>query len=199
MRIAIYVRVSTQRQALTQTIDLAATFLDLFGVAPPAEMQGRSLLPVLKQDGELRDGALFGYFGGAVNVTDGRYVYHRYPPDLRTQEIYQYTVMPTHIWSPFTPEELRGASLAEPFAFTKGVPLLKVPVIETSPMYNNYGPGGLLENETRLYDLKTDPGQEQPLQDEAIEARMAELMRELMQANEAPPEALTRVQLGEAT
>ena len=30
-------------------------------------------------------------------------------------------------------------------------------------MYNNYGPGGLLENETRLYDLETDPGQEQPL------------------------------------
>ena len=104
--------------------------------------------------------------------------------------------MPTHIWSPFTPEELKGASLAEPFGFTKGVPLLKVPVIETSPMYNNYGPGGLLENETRLYDLKTDPGQEQPLQDEALEARMADLMRELMQANEAPPEALTRVRLG---
>ena len=23
-----------------------------------------------------------GYFGGAVNVTDGRYTYHRYPADL---------------------------------------------------------------------------------------------------------------------
>src|SRR5215204_2512308 len=33
-----------RRGALTQTIDLAPTFLDLFGVVPPNEMQGRSLL-----------------------------------------------------------------------------------------------------------------------------------------------------------
>ena len=106
--------------------------------------------------------ALFGYFGGAVNVTDGRYTYHRFPADLRRQEIYQYTLMPTHIFAPFTPRGAGGrAALAEPFAFTKGATLLKVPVIERSPMYNNYGPGALIENDTRLYDLETDPGQEQ--------------------------------------
>ena len=142
--------------ALTQTIDLAPTFLDLFGVAARAEMEGRSLLPLLDGRRAAREAALFGYFGGAVNVTDGRYTYHRFPADLATQEIYQYTLMPTHIFEPFSPEEL---SQAEPcrsrFAFTKGAPLLKVPVIERSPMYDNYGPGALLENETRLYDLST--------------------------------------------
>ena len=98
-----------RRQALTQTIDLAATFLDLFGVEPPRRDAGPlAAAGAGGRTGELREGALFGYFGGAVNVTDGRYTYHRYPPDLRTQEIYQYTVMPTHIWSPFTPEELKG-------------------------------------------------------------------------------------------
>ena len=71
-------------------------------------------------------------------------------------------MMPTHIFEPFTPEELSQASLAEPFPFTKGAKLLKVPVIERSPMYNNYGPGALLESDTRLYDLATDPGQEKP-------------------------------------
>ena len=39
-----------RRPALTQTIDLAPTFLDLFGVERPAEMQGDSLLPVLGGD-----------------------------------------------------------------------------------------------------------------------------------------------------
>jgi arylsulfatase A-like enzyme len=184
-----------RRAALTQTIDLAPTFLDLFGIAPPPESQGRSLLPVLRQDTPLREGALFGYFGGAVNVTDGRYTYHRYPPDLRTQEIYQYTLMPTHIFDRFTPEELRGATLAEPFSFTKEVPLLKVPVIETSPMNTSYGPGVLLEDETRLYDLAADPGQERPLVDASAEARMARLMRDLMVENDCPPEALKRVGL----
>jgi arylsulfatase A-like enzyme len=185
----------TRRLALTQTIDLGPTFLDLFGVATAAEMEGHSLLPLLEADGAVRHGALFGYFGGAINVTDGRYTYHRYPPDLRSQELYQYTLMPTHICERFTPEELAGASLATSFAFTKGVPVLKVPVIERSPMFDNYGPGALLESETRLYDLGSDPGQQSPLAEPDIEQTMISLMRDLMRANEAPPEAFSRIGL----
>lgn len=186
---------SARRSALTQTIDLAPTLLDLFGMPPADEMEGHSLHPVLNEDRALRCGALFGYFGGAVNATDGRYTYHRFPSDLRAQEIYQYTLMPTHIWQPFTPEELEGARLAQPFAFTKRVPVLKVPVIERSPMFDNYGPGALLESETRLYDLVNDPGQESPLADAEIERAMALLMCDLMHANSAPPEAFARLGL----
>jgi arylsulfatase A-like enzyme len=184
-----------RRRALTQTIDLAPTFLDLFGSPAAPEMQGRSLLPVAAVDQDLREGALFGYFGGAVNTTDGRYSYHRFPPNLREQELYQYTLMPTHLRELFTPEELSGARLSEPFPFTKGAPLLKVPVIERSPMFDNYGPGALLEDETRLYDLETDPGQNSPLVDARVERNMERLMRELMLANDAPPEAFARIEL----
>ena len=184
-----------RRRRLTQTIDFAPTFLDLFGVAAPAEMQGKSILSALPKDSEVRKGAIFGYFGGAVNVTDGRYTYHRYPPDLRSQEIYQYTLMPTHIWARFTPEEMAGAKLAEPMAFTKGTPLLKVPVIERSPMYDTYGPGAMIEDDTRLYDLEADPGQDRPLDDESLERRLAALMGELMMENDAPAEAFARLGL----
>ena len=184
-----------RRSALTQTIDLAPTFLDLFGVPTAAEMQGRSLLPLLDADHCIRSGALFGYFGGAINVTDGRYTYHRFPPDPRSQELYQYTLMPTHIWEPFTPEELAEASLVQPMPFTKGAPVLKVPVMERSPMYDNYGPGALLENETRLYDLDNDPGQNTALSSPEVEHQMTLLMRNLMRANDAPPEAFRRVGL----
>ena len=175
---------------LTQAIDLAPTILDLYGVAPPPETEGFSLL----REGK-RDALLFGYFGGAVNVTDGRYTYHRFPDNLDTQEIYQYTVMPTHIRSRFTPKELSSATLAEPFGWTKDVPLLKVPVTKESPMYNVYGPGTLIENDTRLYDLASDPGQNMPIKDPDIEARMIKLMRDLMAKNEAPAEAFTRLGL----
>ena len=185
----------SRRAALTQTTDLAPTFLGFFGVAPAAEMEAHSLLPVVAEDSRLREAALFGYFGGAVNVTDGRYSYHRFPADLHAQEIYQYTLMPTHIFQPFTPDELSGASLAPPFGFSKGAPLLKVPVTERSPMYSVYGPGALIENDTRLYDLADDPGQERPLADAAAEARMTGLMHGLMQANQAPTEAFARLDL----
>jgi hypothetical protein len=189
-------RAGRRSAALTQSIDLAPTFLDLFGVEPPAETEGLSLCRTA-DGGAVRDGALFGYFGGAVNVTDGRYTYHRFPEDLSQQELYQYTLMPTHIFSPFSPEELADARLSPPLGFTKGAAVLKVPVHERSPMYNNYGPGALLESETRLYDLVSDPGQDRPLTDAAIEARLVRLMIRLMEANGAPPEAFTRLGLGE--
>lgn len=175
---------------LTQSVDMAPTFLDLYGVEPPAEIEGYSLL-----GDHQRDAVIFGYFGGAVNVTDGRYTYHRYPHDLKEQEIYQYTLMPTHLSQRFTPEELSGATLAAPFGWTKNAPLLKVPVTQRSPMFNNYGPGAMIEDDTRLYDLAQDPGQERPVHDPALEERMIGLMRDLMVRNEAPPEAFARLGL----
>jgi arylsulfatase A-like enzyme len=183
-----------RERALTQVIDLAPSILDLFGVAVPPEMEGHNILPAAGLV-PTRDAAIFGYFGGAVNVTDGRYTYHRFPADLRQQEVYQYTVMPTHIYSLFTPEELAQASLSEPFAFTKGSKLLKVPVIARSPMYNNYGPGAFIENDTRLYDLETDPGQARPLRDAAQEQRLLALMARVMAEDDAPPEAFRRLEI----
>ncbi len=103
--------------------------------------------------------------------------------------------MPTHIFEPFSPEELSAASLVAPVPFTKGAPLLRVPVTARSPMYDVYGPGALLEDETRLYDLAADPGQQHPIEAPAEEARLAALMRTLMLANDAPGEALARIGL----
>jgi arylsulfatase A-like enzyme len=183
--------------ALTQTTDIAATMLELFGVPLPEVMEGIPL-DAARNGTRRREAILYGYFGGAVNVTDGHYTYHRYPPDLRTQEIYQYTVMPTHISMPFTPEELAGMRLAGPLPFTKGAKVMQVPVLERSPFQPKYGPGALLEDETRLYDLRTDPGQLTPLQDKQAETRMSALMSRLMAANHAPPEAFARLGLSAA-
>ncbi|MCD2184624.1 sulfatase [Rhizobium sp. GN54] len=175
---------------LTQSTDLAPTFLDFWEIEPPVEMQGQSLLRARE-----REAVVFGYFGGAINVTDGCRSYHRFPADIAGQEINQYTLMPTHITSRFSTQELEKATLAPPFDWTKNVPLLKVPVTERSPMYYNYGPGCLLENETRLYDLVADPGQERPLDNPALEREMVAKMLRQMRANDAPREAYDRLDL----
>jgi hypothetical protein len=53
----------------------------------------------------------------------------------------------------------------------------------------------MIENDTRLYDLTRDPGQETPLQEPELELRMERLMVELMTQNQAPPEAFARLDI----
>jgi hypothetical protein len=149
----------------------------------------------MEGDQPLREAALYGVWGSATNITDGRYTYFRYPDDVVAQEIYQYTLMPTHLAAFFGTEELATATLAPPFKFSKNVPLLKVRGTEKSPVYKNYGPGALLETDTVLFDLLGDPGQTTPLRDMAVEERLSRLMHQLMQRNDAPPEAYVRLSL----
>jgi len=183
-----------RRQALTQTIDLMPTLLELYGVAPPPETQGRSLLPLLAADRTLREAALYGHWGSAVNVTDGRYTYLRYPEVEGVGNLFHYTVMPTHMAARFAIEELRDATLVEPFGFSKGVPLLKVPGIEKSPL-RMLTPGYFTDTGTVLFDLAADPEQLNPIADAAVLARMTSLLTTLMDAAEAPPELFARLGL----
>ena len=69
----------TESRALIQNIDYGPTFLDLADVAVPEEMQGRSLVPLLKNDceptSEWRDAVYYAYYENAavhnVPVHDG--------------------------------------------------------------------------------------------------------------------------------
>jgi len=48
---------------------------------------------------------------------------------------------------------------------------------------------------TLLFDLESDPAQEHPLQDAALERRMAAAMVRLMRQSDAPPEQYVRLGL----
>ncbi|SFF14260.1 Arylsulfatase A [Paenibacillus algorifonticola] len=175
-----------RRSSLVQTIDLAPTLLDYFGLDIPADMQGKALKETIASDKEVRQAALFGLHGGHVNVTDGRYVYMRAPITKDNSPLYNYTLMPTHMRSLFTVEELSKLSLHEPFSFTKGVQTLKI----GASSYNHSHAFGTL-----LFDVLEDPLQKQPLQDPEIEMKMIKLLKELMETNEAPAEQYVRLGL----
>jgi len=57
-------------------------------------MNGLVLPPGTRAGAARRDG-IFGYFGKATNVTDGRYVYFRNPVNDDAGPLYEYTAMPT--------------------------------------------------------------------------------------------------------
>jgi len=177
-----------KRGALVQTIDLAPTLLDYFNVDRPADMLGRPLRDTIAGDTPVREAALYGLFGAHVNCTDGRYVYMRAPVDPDNMPLFNYTLMPTHMRGMFKPKELQNATLSEPFSFTKGYPVLKTPA---APWGNQHKFG------TFLYDLESDPGQLNPIEDPEVESRMIRLMVDLMKQNDAPNEQYVRLGLEE--
>lgn len=180
--------------ALTQTPDLMPTFLEAFGVVIPEGVTARSLLPLLSnQATRIHDSVIFGYYGGSVNLTDGRHVYFRYPDDVLGQELYQYTLMPNHMLQPFTTEELKGAELVQDIGFARGLPVLKIPVIPASPWYNSHGPRVMQDTTSAIFDVEKDPGQRSPLSDSEIEARLVVALSRALAEHDAPPEVARRL------
>ncbi|MDA0321305.1 MAG: sulfatase [Verrucomicrobia bacterium] len=176
-----------RRNSLVQTIDIAPTLLDFFGVEIPTDMLGKPLGETIATDSPVRETALFGMFGSHVNVTDGRYVYMRGAEGPEDSVPCHYTHMPTNMTQPFKTDAMSELSLAEPFSFTKGSRTMRIP-----------GAGWYkAQKDTRLYDVQLDPLQSAPLEDPETEERMiAELVR-LMKECDAPPEQYERLGLAE--
>jgi arylsulfatase A-like enzyme len=184
-----------RRATLTQTIDLMPTICELFGAAIPEEVQGRSLLPLLVEDRSDRKAVMFGYWGGGVNIVDGRYTWFCYPKDMLNQDLYQYTLMPAHMTKLFTVDELKSASLVPPFDWTKGVPLLRIAHKSKAgtKTHSYHFPEMMRDTTTVLYDLESDPGQTTPVDDAEVRKRLKDELFGLMTANDAPEEAFARM------
>jgi arylsulfatase A-like enzyme len=173
-----------RRKSLVQTIDIAPTILDFFGVPLPPDMQGAPLRETVAADKPVREAGLYGLFGGHVNVTDGRYVYMRAPASPDNQPLTEYTLMPAHMRRAFDVKDLQEIGLAEPFPFTKGC---RTMTIAGRAWLKAHEFGNL------LFDLDSDPKQEHPIQDRAVEERMIGLLRDLMRKNNAPEEQFRRL------
>jgi len=177
-----------RRQSIAQLIDFAPTILDYFGLDPTSSMMGQNLASVVAEDQGSRDTALFGLFGGQVNITDGRRVYMRGPASEENTPLYQYTLMPTHLPHTFYVQELQDIQLQEPFSFTKGCRTMRT-ASETlhKSIQHEFG--------TLLFDLENDYEQRTALEDEEIEASKKKLLVLEMEKAEAPPEQYERLGL----
>jgi arylsulfatase A-like enzyme len=176
----------TRNDALVQLIDVPATLLELFGQPLPPDMQGRPLSLALTQGKAFRPAALFGMFGGHLNVTDGQHVLMQAPvhPDGPIDE---YTLMPTRMRRLFESDELAGATLHPPLPFTKGMPVLRVPSVAAMPG----GRTPLPQWPNRLYDIRHDPAQLRPLDNPVLTARLLAHASCIARAHDAPA-AMTR-------
>jgi len=150
-------------------------------------MQGHALSPVVSADEPVRDAALFGVHGGHVNVTDGRYVYMRANTTPDNQPLYEYTLMPTHMRSVFTKNELSTAEFVPAGTLSSvPVPLMRYRAESFihSSMYGHL-----------LFDVSADEKEEHPLNDEAVERRMQKLLVDQLKKSDAPKEQFTRLGL----
>ncbi|PYG32516.1 sulfatase [Pelagimonas varians] len=184
----------TRRAALTQTIDIMPTLLDGFDQPCDLGSTAQSLLPSLADPkAKLRETIIYGYFGGAVNLTDGRHTYMRYPENMGATNLNEYTLMPAHMLVPFSQNELQAASFCDDLAFSDGYPVLKIPVQESSGWFNSHGPGAMEDCESVIFDLADDPEQKNPVRDAVLEASLAGAMHDQMILNKAPDEAFVRL------
>jgi len=177
-----------RRQALVQTIDLAPTLYEYFGVDIPGDVQGVPLKETTASDAPVREAALFGAHGAHVNCVDGEHIYMRAPASPENQPLFNYTLMPMHMRTRFPVDELQEIELAGPFSFTKGCKVMKIKSGAFQRIKaNKYG--------TLLFDMKADPKQEDPIRNEAAEKKMINHMTRLMKENDCPPEQFERLGL----
>ena len=177
---------------LTQTYDLMPTLLDTFGLAVPPEVQGHSLLDLLRGTNGGRDIGIFGMFGGPIGATDGRYAYYLYPEDLYAPGLHEYTLMPAHIRSMMSAAEMQTAELVRDFSFTKDMPVMRIDALKDSRRIPNVDKRVFNYLGTQLFDLEADPRQINPITDPIAEARIRAGMVEMLRAHDAPDELFGR-------
>jgi len=168
--------------ALTSTVDLFATVLELAGAAAPERTNSQSGLPLLRGDSSRsREALAYGTFGQGVCCTDGEWTLIKSP--ARDAPLYYYSAM---IYRSLTVDSI--APPAQAGQFIPGVELMqwRIPV-RVAP----------LSREDYLFDRRNDPAQSHNQWHDraAVRRRMLETLRELLTHEGAPQEQFARLGL----
>ncbi len=181
----------TRVAALTQTIDVMPTVLEAFGCPAPPHVQGHSLLRTIAGETPQQD-AIFGYFGKATNITDGRYVYMRNPVNEDAGPLHAYTAMPVQGLRTWFPREVHERmEMGRYFGHTYNMPLYKVPVTGAVPIHHADEPSHVARHQ--LFDIIADPEQANPLTDPVLEEHFVARIAAHLATYEAPDEQYTRL------
>ncbi len=165
-----------ETDVVTQNIDICPTILNYFNQQIPSEVQGKDLINLVLE-GNRKEGILFGNFGANINICYEDYIYMRSPKN-KNIDVFEYTLMPTHINSMFSVEELKSLVLSNPFDFTKGLKTMKI----------KGKVGDFHRFSKKLFSLTEDRKQMKPIYDTHIEFRMIEEMLRILKKYDAPQE-----------
>jgi hypothetical protein len=95
--------------------------------------------------------------------------------------------MPSHLENQFSVEELQSAQLSPPFNFTKGAPVMRM---RMSSQIGEIGRQCVAnwDGTSMLYDLKTDPCQKYPIENQEIVKRLTGMLVAELERHDAPEE-----------
>lgn len=180
------------RKQLTQNIDLMPTILTHHAVPVPETVKGRDLSEMILRHTPSREAVIYGWFGRAVNVYDGRYTYFRAPARPDNKPCYQYCAVPTTLCRFF------GEEYAMEMEMGRFLPHTRYPVYRI-PVHNETDCMGDLSfiRDSCLCDLEQDYAQEHPIEDEELEAAMCRKLAAGMKEAQAPLEQYERLGLSE--
>lgn len=168
-------------KGLANSLNLAPTLADLFAISAPLGAQDLPLRAYYEEGRNLHEQLMFGYFGGQIGTTDGRYTLFKTPRAEQKGSLYNYTLAPAHMRSYFSAEELAGADLVDFYpqapVSDKGIKVLKVPAAEGEWYFRQ---------PELLFDLREDPAQNTPLENPAVTARLEQGLRRLFSKYNAP-------------
>lgn len=181
----------TRYSDMTQMIDMPATLLDYFGCEKPDTMLGASILPLLREQKHvMKDTALFGWFGGPINVCDGQYTYFRAAVREDNTPLYNYCSMPTTLLKFMALKDRQEIEMGRYLPYTD-FPVYKIP----APFPIGHFKSSKYVRQSLLFDYINDPEQENPIDDPVLEAKMIDKVLSLMEWAGAPPEQYERIGL----
>ncbi len=171
---------------LCSTVDIAPTLLDAFGCDCDSlgDIDGVSLLPLVKAGTAGRTHALYGIHGSYTCYTDGEYTFMK--AGTGDAPFFEYTLMPVNMRGFFSSQQLKEAHLVPGSRYSNGIPCLKIP---GQSIYHSETFGD------RLYCLSSDPQQTvNLLNDENRSCWEQKLSQALTEAG-APEEEFARLGL----
>lgn len=172
-------------EGIAQTIDIASTLLDYFDIEDEFDRDGKSLINVI-EDELNHETIIFGTNGGHVCLYDGQYIYMRASSTSDNGPITQQTLAVTMMRGFFPDSMLKEIKLIEGNRFTNGYPVIE---LEGMTYIDSYSIGHL------LFDMKEDPKQNNPLDNEVIENMMKEKLVKKMTEIDAPESEFIRLGL----
>jgi hypothetical protein len=183
--------------ALTTSVDLHATLVDVFGATPAHRTHGASLRPLVEgRATTIRPWALGGVWGNWVQVTDGRRKYARAPiADNAPLSMWsnRWSTMPLHVSgvTALPPPDDRAVLDRMPGS---SVPVIRQPFAPGDML--PFWAGSVRPGDHYLYDLSVDPDEAENRVGEArAEGEMRDLLRAALDEVQAPDDQFARLGL----